>query len=80
MTDTSTTQSVETRHRELAIEHILFGTIKRLAASDPGLLGELEASVDHLWDHAADETRDDEAVRAVARRFIKSLRDTAAWN
>lgn len=78
MTDTSTTPSAETRHRELAIEHLLFGTIKRLATNDPGLLGELEESVDHLWDHAADETRDDEAVRAVARRFIKSLRDAAA--
>ncbi len=63
----------EARRREMAIEHLLFGTIRFVARRHPELLGELDASLDHLWDKADDDTRDDEAVRAVARRFIKSL-------
>jgi hypothetical protein len=63
----------QARHRELAIEHLLFGTIQHLARQNPDLLTALEGSLDHLWDKADDETRDDEAVRDVARRFLKSL-------
>ncbi|POR44981.1 hypothetical protein CRT23_00950 [Methylobacterium sp. V23] len=64
----------DARHRELATEHLLFGTIRFLAQEHPGLLESLEVSVDHLWDKADDDTRDDEAVREVARRFLKGLR------
>lgn len=72
-TDTDAGRIAEARRREMAIEHLLFGTIRFVARRHPELLGELEASLDHLWDKADDDTRDDEAVRAVARRFIKSL-------
>jgi len=58
----------------MAIEHLLFGTIRFVAQRHPELLDELEGSLAHLWDLADDETRDDEAVREVARRFLKSLR------
>lgn len=64
----------EARHREMAIEHLLFGTIRFMAERHPELLDRLEGSLDHLWDHASDGTRDDEAVRTVARRFVGSLR------
>lgn len=65
---------VDANRREMAIEHLLFGTIRFVAQRHPDLLDELDRSVDHLWDKAHDETRDDEAVREIARRFIKSLR------
>jgi hypothetical protein len=64
--------AVDARRREMAIEHLLFGTIRFVAARHPELLAELEGSLDHLWDRGA--PRDDEAVRDVARRFLKSLR------
>ncbi len=72
-TDTDAGRIAEARRREMAIEHLLFGTIRFVAHRHPELLGELEASLDHLWDKADDDTRDDEAVRAIARRFLKSL-------
>lgn len=64
--------AVEARRREMAIEHLLFGTIRFVAARHPELLTELDASLDHLWDRGAAE-RDDEAVREVAWRFLRSL-------
>lgn len=67
-------QIVDARRRELAIEHLLFGTIRFLSQLHPGLLDELEASLDHLWDKAQDGERNDEAVREVASRFVGSLR------
>ncbi len=45
-----------------------------LAGRDPNLIDELEASLPHLWDHGDSNTRDDEAVREVARGFLRSLR------
>ena len=72
--ETEAAQIADARRREMAIEHLLFGTIRFVAHRHPELLNELDASLDHLWDKADDETRDDEAVRDVARRFIKSLR------
>ncbi|MCJ2082810.1 hypothetical protein [Methylobacterium sp. J-090] len=67
-------QIVEARRREMAIEHLLFGTIRFVSQHHPELLDELDASLDHLWDKGPDDERDDEAVREVARRFIGSLR------
>ena len=61
------------RRREMAIEHLLFHTIRFLARRSPELLDELDASVEHLWDRGTGE-RDDEQVRDVARRFLASLR------
>ena len=62
------------RQREIATEHLLFGTVRYIERLHPGLLDELERSLSHLGDSADDETKDDEAVRDIARRFIKSLR------
>ncbi|MCW6510062.1 hypothetical protein [Lichenifustis flavocetrariae] len=67
----------DARRREMAIEHLLFGTLRFLAHRHPELLDELEASLAHLWDKADDVPRDDEAVRDVARVFLKSLRAEA---
>jgi hypothetical protein len=63
---------VEARRREMATEHLLFGTIRFLAQRHPELLDELEGSLTHLWDKG--EARDDAAVRKIASRIIKSLR------
>ncbi len=68
------TQVAVERRRELAIEHLLFNTIRYVQRQHSGLLDELERSLEHLGDSAHDETKDDEAVREIARRFIKSLR------
>lgn len=62
------------RRRELAVEHLLFGTVRFVAGRHPELLDELEASLEHLGDRAGSDDKDDEAVRTVARRFINGLR------
>ena len=67
-------QIIEARRREMAVEHLLFGTIRFLAQRHPELLDHLEGSLDHLWDKGPEAERDDEAVREVARRFVGSLR------
>ena len=67
-------QITATRHRELAIEHLLFQTIRELAREKPVLLDQLDASLDHLWDNGPKESHDDEAVRTIARSFFRSLR------
>ncbi len=72
--DTDAARIADARRREMAVEHLLFGTLRFVAHRHPELLDELEASLDHLWDKADDDTRDDEAVRTVARKFIKGLR------
>ena len=72
--ETEVAQIADARRREMAIEHLLFGTIRFVAHRHPELLDELDRSLDHLWDKADDDTRDDDAVRDVARRFIKRLR------
>lgn len=64
------------RHREIAVEHLLFGTLRYLARREPALVDELEASIKHLGDYGDD--RDDEAVREVARNFLRSLRSDQA--
>jgi hypothetical protein len=64
----------DAKRREMAVEHLLFGTIRYLARRHPDLLDELEGSLQHLSDKADDMPRDDEAVREVARTFIRSLR------
>ncbi|WP_205836098.1 hypothetical protein [Methylobacterium brachiatum] len=77
MTDTSANpmdQVADARRHEMATEHLLFGTIRFLAQRHPELLDELDRSLDHLWDRAEGENRDDEAVRKIAGRIIKSLR------
>ena len=72
--DTLIESAAQARHRELATEHILFNTLAYIEDKNPGLLDHLEASLQHLGDMAKDDTKDDEAVREVARLFLKSLR------
>lgn len=67
-------QVADARRREMAVEHLLFGTIRFLAQRHPELLDELDGSLGHLWDKSEGEARDDEAVREIARKFIRSLR------
>lgn len=69
-----TDQIAATRHRELAIEHLLFQTIRELSREKPELLDKLENSLSHLWDNGPKGNHDDEAVREIARTFIRSLR------
>lgn len=72
--DTDAARIADARRREMAIDHLLFGTLRFVAHRHPELIDELDGSLDHLWDKADDDTRDDEAVRGVARKFIRSLR------
>ena len=67
-------QITRTRQRELAIEHLLFQTIRELAREKHDLLDKLEASLSHLWDNGPKDSHDDEAVREIARAFLRSLR------
>lgn len=72
-----TAEVIAARRREMAVEHILFGALRHLAGRHPAMLDELEASLPHLWDRSEGTERDDEAVREIARRFIRSLRAEA---
>ena len=66
--------AVLSRRREIAVEHLLFKTIEYVEAQHPGLLDHLEGSLGHLGDPARDGTKDDDAVREVARRMIAGAR------
>lgn len=70
MTDTA----VMARQREIAAEHVLFKLIEYVEQRQPGLLDFIEASLDHLGDPAHDDTKDDEAVRGIARRMVAGAR------
>ncbi len=65
---------IDARRREMAVEHLVFGTLGFLAKRHPELLDELDGSLEHLWDPDQGEARNDEAVRNIARRMLKSLR------
>ena len=75
MTDTTT---VQTRQREMATEHLLFKLMEYVEARHAGLLDFLEGSLDHLGDPATDNTKDDEAVRDIARKMVSSARKRGA--
>lgn len=68
------TDATQTRQREIAAEHVLFKLIEYVEARHPELLDHIEASLDHLGDPARDATKDDEAVRAIARKMIAGAR------
>ena len=72
--DHLTPEIIDARRREMAVEHLVFGMLGFLAKRHPDLLDELDASLDHLWDPDQGEARNDEAVRNIARRMLKSLR------
>ena len=69
-----TAAAIEARRREMAVEHLLFGALRFLGGRHPEMLDTLDESLAHLWDRSDGAARDDEAVREIARRFIKSLR------
>ena len=66
--------AIQTRHREIAAEHLLFKLMEYVEAKHPGLLDFLEGSLDHLGDPAHDGTKDDQAVRAIAAKMIRGAR------
>lgn len=66
--------AVQARQREIATEHLLFKLMEYVEAQHAGLLDFLEQSLDHLGDPATDDTKDDEAVRGIARRMIVGAR------
>lgn len=72
--DTLQTAVTHERQREIAVEHLLFKTIEYVERHQPGLLDYLEASLGNLGDRAHDNTKDDDGVRAIARRMINSAR------
>lgn len=69
--------TVLTRRREIAVEHVLFKLIEYVEQREPGLLDFIETSLQHVGDPATDETKDDEAVRAIARGMIAGARKEA---
>jgi hypothetical protein len=66
--------AIHTRRREIAAEHVLFKLIEYVEARHPGLLDFIEGSLDHLGDPARDDTKDDEAVREIARKMLTGAR------
>jgi hypothetical protein len=70
MADTATLA----RQREIATEHLLFKMMEFVEDRHAGLLDFLEQSLDHLGDPANDGTKDDEAVRTIARKMVTGAR------
>lgn len=66
--------AIQARRREIAVEHVLFKLIEFVEERHPGLLDHIDASLDHLGDPAHDDTKDDEAVREIARRMVDGAR------
>lgn len=66
--------AIQARRREIAVEHVLFKLIEFVEERHPGLLDHIDASLEHLGDPAHDETKDDDAVREVARRMVEGAR------
>ncbi len=65
----------DTRHREIAVEHLLFWTMRYVEQQHPGLLDSLEASLDKLGDPSHGADKDDGAVRHIAAKMIAGARD-----
>ncbi|RZT45380.1 hypothetical protein EV283_3632 [Sphingomonas sp. BK036] len=62
------------RQREIATEHLLFKLMEYVEDRHSGLLDFMENSLDHLGDPATDATKDDDAVRLIARKMIAGAR------
>ena len=71
---TSPGTATEARRREIATEHLVFKLMEYVEDRHPGLLDFMAQSLDHLGDPATDGTKDDEAVREIARRMIAGAR------
>ncbi|PTQ65429.1 hypothetical protein C8J45_101276 [Sphingomonas sp. PP-CE-3G-477] len=73
--DTATPDTAtQARRREIATEHLLFKLMEYVEDRHSGLLDFMEQSLDHLGDPAADDTKDDDAVRQIARKMIVGAR------
>ena len=72
--DTPADLAVEARRREIAAEHVLFKLIEYVESKHPGAIDFVERSLPDLGDYARDGTKDDEAVRAIARRMLTGAR------
>ncbi|WP_242186081.1 hypothetical protein [Sphingomonas sp. CARO-RG-8B-R24-01] len=70
--------AVQARHREIAVKHVLLKLIEYVEAKHPSLLDHVESSLDRLGDPAKDDSKDDEAVREIARKLIASTRREGA--
>lgn len=66
--------ATQARQREIATEHLLFKLMEYVEDRHSGLLDFMERSLDHLGDPATDETKNDEAVRTIARKMIAGAR------
>jgi len=71
MTDTT---AIMARRREIASEHLLFKLMEYVEDRHSGLLDFMENSLDHLGDPATDATKNDDAVRLIARKMIAGAR------
>ena len=71
---TSADTATEARRREIATEHLVFKLMEYVEDRHPGLLDFMEKSLDHLGDPASDMTKDDDAVRLIARKMIAGAR------
>ena len=71
---TSADTATEARRREIATEHLVFKLMEYVEDRHPGLLDFMAQSLDHLGDPATDGTKDDNAVREIARRMIAGAR------
>ena len=66
--------AIQARQREIATEHLLFKLMEYVESRHAGLLDFMEQSLDHLGDPANDATKDDDAVREIARKMIIGAR------
>jgi len=66
--------TIQTRQREIATEHMLFKLMEYVESRHAGLLDFMEQSLDHLGDPATDGTKDDDAVRRIAKGMIVGAR------
>lgn len=73
MTDTENT-AIQARRREIATEHVLFWLLRYVEERHPGAIDYIEGSLDHLGDPTQDGSKDDEAVRDIARKLLKGAR------
>lgn len=69
-----TDDAVLTRRREIGVEHPLLKLSEYVHPRQPGVLASIDSSLDHLGDRSHDDTKDDEAVREIARRMIAVAR------
>jgi hypothetical protein len=72
--DIATATASHARQREIATEHLLFKLMEYVEDRHAGLLDFMEHSLDHLGDPATADTKDDEAVRTIARKMIAGAR------